>query len=118
MPAQDRAYIKPEFIMSKLLSVLIAAAFTTVTFTAIAADASMAAPAAKTEAATPAKEAAKPAQKASKKSAKAEKLASCKKDAKEQKLKGKARRTFIKDCMSKESTPVAKADTATLAAKK
>ncbi len=106
--------------MSKLLSTLIAVVFATVTYSAVAADASTAAaPAATTTTTTTTTVTAAPKKhKKHKMSAKEMKMASCKKDAKAQKVKSADRKSFIKDCMSKEDEPAAKEEAATPAAKK
>ena len=82
--------------MNKLLSVLIAATFATVTFSAVAADAAMA-PAAK-----PATEKAAPAAPKSVNPQHA-KMKSCNKDAKTQALKGAERKAFMKNCLKKDA---------------
>ena len=83
--------------MSKLFSVLIAAAFSAVTFSAVAADAAMA----------PAKPAAAPATKAApaapkKVTAQQVKMKLCNKEAKEKGLKNADRKAFMKSCLKKE----------------
>jgi hypothetical protein len=94
--------------MNKMLSALIAAVFAASTFSAVAAEAPAAAAAASTEAAPAAADTAAPKKvKKHKMTANQEKMISCKKDAKEQKLKGDERKSFIKDCMSKEEAPAA-----------
>ena len=93
--------------MNKLLSVLIAATFATVTFSAVAADAAMA-PAAKpamekaAPAAKPAMEKAAPAAPKSVNPQHA-KMKSCNKDAKTQALKGAERKAFMKNCLKKDA---------------
>ncbi len=84
--------------MSKLLSVLTAAAFAAVTFSAVAADAAMA----------PAKPAATPAAKAApaapkKANAQHAKMKLCNKEAKAKGLKKADRKTFMKSCLKDDS---------------
>lgn len=80
--------------MSKLLSVLIAAAFAAVTFSAVAADAAMAPakPAAATKAAPAAPK---------KMTAQQAKMKLCNKEAKEKGLKNADRKAFMKSCLKK-----------------
>jgi hypothetical protein len=82
--------------MSKLFSVLLAAAFAAVTYSAVAADAAMA----------PAKPAAAPAAKAApaapkKVTAQQAKMKLCNKEAKEKGLKKADRKAFMKSCLTK-----------------
>ena len=78
--------------MSKLLSVLIAAVFAAVSFTAVAADAAMA----------PAKPAAKAAA-PKKMTAQQERMKTCNKDAKAKGLKKAERKAFMKTCLKGEA---------------
>ncbi|OGT00478.1 MAG: hypothetical protein A3K04_02415 [Gallionellales bacterium RBG_16_56_9] len=84
--------------MSKLLSVLIAAVFAAVTFSAVAADAAMA----------PAKPVVAPAAKAApaapkKMTAQQGKMKLCNKEAKEKGLKKAERKAFMKSCLKGDS---------------
>ncbi|MFZ5522650.1 MAG: PsiF family protein [Pseudomonadota bacterium] len=82
--------------MSKLLSALIAAVFTVVTYSAVAAE----------EAAAPAKPAGTPATKSAsaaqkKSNPQQAKMKLCNKDAKEKGLKKAERKEFMKSCLKK-----------------